>query len=131
MLLVLMLLLIFGGLILGVLAIPALVVLAGLAAAALGTLALIVVPPVVALAGLVGSGIAEAVLAVVTGLGYAGSYASSRVRVLATGRREEPVSVTEQNIPERQLQPTVSTVDQLPYNVAGQCQEQKLIPCPI
>jgi hypothetical protein len=110
------LLLILGGLILGVLAIPALVVLGGIAAAGLGALALIVVPPVVALAGLVGSGIATAF---------------SSVRALVAGRREEPVSVMEQTIPERQLQPAASIVDEIPYNVAARCQEQKLVPCPI
>lgn len=124
MLLLLTLLLIFGGLILGVLALPALVALGGIAVAGLAALGAVVAPLAVLAAGFVASGVAAAVLGVVTGLGYAGSYAYSGVRGLVTGRRETVV-------PERQLQPAASTVGEIPYDVAAQCQEQKLVPCPI
>jgi hypothetical protein len=124
MLLVLMLLLVFGGLILGVLALPALVALGGIAVAGLGALGAIVVPFVALAAGFVASGVVSAFLLVVTGLGYAASYAYSGIRVLVTGRRETVAPV-------RQLQPAASTVSEIPYDVAAQCQEQKLVPCPI
>jgi len=104
-----------------------------LAIAGLGALAAVAVPVLAGLAGLVASGIAAAFLAVVTGLVYAASYAFSGVRAaLIAGRQEAPVSVVEQNIPERQLQTAVSTVNEnIPYDLALQCQELKLVPCPI
>jgi len=126
MLLLLTLLLIFGGLILGVLALPALVALGGISIAGLAALGAIVVPLAVLAAGFVASGVAAAVLAAVTGLGYAGSYAYSGVRGLVTGRRRAAFRVTGQ-----QLQPSASTLGEIPADVAAQCQEEKLVPCPI
>ena len=122
--LLLILLFAVGGLILGALAV--------LAVAGLGVLGAVAVPALVGVAGLAASGIAATLLAVVTGLGYAASYAFSGVRALVTERQEAPVSVVERNIPERQLQAVANVGDKnIPFDLALQCQELKLVPCPV
>ena len=123
--------------VLAVVAAPAIVVLAVLAAPALAIAALagafstanVSVPVLGTLEVL---GIAVGVFALVAALAYVANRLASRTQVPALRPREVPVRAREQVIVEPQRQAAVGMTQQaIPADLAAQCQDGQLAPCPV
>jgi len=77
-------------------------------------------------------GIAVGVFGLVAALAYVANRLASRTQVPALRPREIPVRVREQVIVEPQRQAAFSRTEQaLPANLAAQCQDGQLAPCPV
>jgi hypothetical protein len=122
---------------LAVVAAPAIVVLAVLALPALAIAILagafsnvnVSVPVATTLEGL---GIAIGVFGLVAALAYVANRLASRAQVPALRPQEVLVGAREQVIVEPRSQAAVSVTQQtIPADLAAQCQEGQLVPCPV
>jgi hypothetical protein len=77
-------------------------------------------------------GIAIGILLALAALAYLISLVVLSTRVPAIRRREEVIRVRERNIPETPRETATSLREQdIPYDLAAQCQAQRLVPCPV
>ena len=148
---ILLLGLLFGLLLIGLvamLAAPLIAVLAVVAVPAIVGLA-VIAAPALAIAALAGSfstvnismpvlatlevlGIAVGMFGLVAALAYVANRLAVRTQVLALRPREIPIGAREQVIVKPQIQSAFSRTEQgLPPDLAAQCRDRQLAPCPV